>query len=332
MSDAFVYFFANPCFDSLQSVTLVHHNGELSIEGSRQAHIYKARELIFSESQVIATPVFRAPYSILAVMQASLLDSEPFEQRLEVMELRVCSRQRVLPSDFQSCLVYTWQARLAPDWNRVAQYLFHGRDFLVNTGVQLAVEYMILATETQTTLTLAGRTIRLPRMTMADLRKSRHDRATLQWLSAEEVPIEPLQCYVLPSMETAIAIAVAPKVCPDCPYGRFQELKKFWKDTYGYPIPEETEGTMIYVKVRFREPRERCYVYPILCVRPTEPQPLACRNPYGIISEFLQCVELKMSHVCGQKFQLVSYNSAFPTLKQRWTAKDAQVGLHSQGP
>ncbi|XP_037577057.2 uncharacterized protein LOC119459294 [Dermacentor silvarum] len=149
----------------------------------------------------------------------------------------------------------------------------------------------------------------------------------LQRLCVEEVPIEPLQCYVLPSMKTAIVIAVSFKVCPDCPYGSFRGLKKFWKNTYGYHIPEETEGTMIYVKVRFPEPRERCYVYPILCVRPTKPQPLACRNPYDIISEFLQCVELKMSHVCGQKFQLVSHHPAFPTSELRWTAKDAQTKI-----
>ncbi|XP_072144132.1 uncharacterized protein [Dermacentor andersoni] len=205
---------------------------------------------------------------------------------------------------------------------------FTGRDFLVATGVLPAIEWQILATETKTELTVAAGGIRLRHMTLADLlRVSRIDRATLERLCVMEVPIEPLQCYVLPSMKTATAIAASFKVCSDCPYRSFQELKRFWKNTYGYRIPEETERTMIYVKVRFRASSDRCYVYPILCVRPTEPQPWARVNPYPIMGAFLQCVKLRMGQVCGQGFPLVSRSPAFPTSELLWTAKDAQTEI-----
>ncbi|XP_037505375.1 uncharacterized protein LOC119381671 [Rhipicephalus sanguineus] len=328
MSDSAVFFFANPNFDTLQCVTLVRGDDEVSIETSRQEHIYKARELIFRERQVIATPVLQVPYSVLAITQKSLLDSEPFRQRLESMRLRVCSRQRVLPREFQSCLSYTMLALLAPAWNRVGPYLCQGREFLVAAGVIPAIEWQILATETKTELTLAAGGIRLRHMTLADLlRVSKIAHSTLVELCVKEVPIEPMQCFVLPSMRIATAIAVSFKVFSDCPYGSFQELKKFWKNTYGYRIPDETERTMIYVKVRFRTSRDRCYVYPILCVRPREPQPLARINPYPIIGAFLQCVKLRMGQVCGEPFPMVSRSPAFPTPQLRWTAKDAQTGI-----
>ncbi|KAL1428910.1 hypothetical protein MTO96_016662 [Rhipicephalus appendiculatus] len=402
MSDSAVFFFANPNFDTLQCVTLVHGDDEASIEASRQEHIYKARELIFRERQVIATPVLQVPYSVLAIMQPnppiiidqhnsrlprlptpyiggnkctaayrvltacsrhtvgplqkSLLDSQPFRQRLEAMQLRLCSRQRVLPREFQSCLSYTMLALLAPAWNRVGPYLCQGREFLVAAGVIPAIEWQILASETKTELTLAAGGIRMRHMTLADLlRVSKIDHATLVELCVKEVPIEPMECFVLPSMRIATAIAVSFKVFSDCPYGSFQDLKKFWKNTasrpfflatvrfggghacvlinsdllvqYGYRIPDETERTMIYVKVRFRTSRDRWYVYPILCVRPREPQPLARINPYPIIGSFLQCVKLRMSQVCGEPFPMVSRSPAFPTPQLRWTAKDAQTGI-----
>ncbi|KAH6937221.1 hypothetical protein HPB50_026006 [Hyalomma asiaticum] len=94
---------------------------------------------------------------------------------------------------------------------------------------------------------------------------------------------------------------------------------------YGYRIPGQTETTMIYVKVRFRSNDDRTYVYPILCVRPTEPRLVARVNPYPIMLDFLQCVTLRMSHVCGEP--IVPRGPAFPTAQLRWTAMDAEVGF-----
>ncbi|KAL3181272.1 hypothetical protein MRX96_008769 [Rhipicephalus microplus] len=132
-------FFTNVNYDNLECVTLVYDDYELSREASRQRHIYKTRELIFSESHVTAAPVLQAPYSVMATIPKSLLDSEPFRQLLEAMELRVCSRQRALPQDFQTCLTYTMVALVAPAWNKVGRYLCQGRDFLVADDVIPAI-------------------------------------------------------------------------------------------------------------------------------------------------------------------------------------------------
>lgn len=328
MSTATVFSFANPIFDELQSVTLEHCDDEVAVAVSRQVHIYKTRELIFTERQVIATPVLQTPYHVLAVMQESLLDSQPFQERLKAMQLRVCSRERPHPHVFESCLRYTMVALLAPGWNQVGSYLCQGRDFLVATGVLPAVEWRVRATDRQTELTLAAGGIRLRHMTLADLlRTSKIDHATLVELRTTEVAIEPLQCHVLPSMTIATAISVSFMVFSDSPYGSFHELQRFWKNTYGYRIPGQTESAMIYVKVRFPSNPDRTYVYPILCVRPTEPRPLARVNPYPIILAFLQCVTLRMSQVCGQPFTILPRGPTLPTAQLRWTAMDAEDGI-----
>ncbi|KAL3230386.1 hypothetical protein MRX96_023436 [Rhipicephalus microplus] len=279
MSDPAVLVLVNPDYDNLECVTLVYDDYELSIEASRQLHICKTRELIFRESH------------------KSLLDSEPFRQLLEAMELRVCSRQRALPQDFQTCLTYTMVALVAPAWNKVGRYLCQGRDFLVANGV-IPANWQILATETKTELTLCAVGIRLRHMTLVDLlRTSQISQDTLVRLLENEVAIEPMECFVLPSMDIATAISVSFKLFPDCRFRRFRHLKRFWKKTYGYRLPDQTEPRMTYVKVRFRTRQDRHYVYPILCVRPREAEPVAPINPDPIIGSFLQCVKLRMGQL-----------------------------------
>ncbi|XP_075734042.1 uncharacterized protein C18orf63-like [Rhipicephalus microplus] len=242
------------------------------------------------------------------------------------MELRVCSRQRALPQDFQTCMTYTIVALLAPTCNKVGRYLCQGRDFLVADDVIPAINWQILATKTKTELTLCAVGIRLRHMTLVDLlRTSQISQDTLVRLLENEVAIAPMECFVLPSMDIATAIAVSFKLFPDCRFRRFKRLKRFWKKTYGYRLPDQTEEMMIYVKVQFRTRRDHYYVYPILCVRSREAQSLARINPYPIIGFFLQYVKLRMGQLCGEPFSMVSHIPAFPIPQLRWTAKDAQV-------
>ncbi|XP_075737341.1 uncharacterized protein LOC142776896 [Rhipicephalus microplus] len=326
--DPAVLVLVNPDYDNLECVTLVYDDYELSIEASRQLHICKTRELIFRESHVTAAPVLQAPYSIMATIPKSLLDSEPFRQLLEAMELRVCSRQRALSQDFQTCLTYTIVALVAPDWNKVGRYLCQGRDFLVADGVIPAVDWQILATKTKTELTLCGLGIRLRHMTLVDLLgTSKINHGTWVQLHENEVAIEPMECFVLPSLNIATATAVSFKLFSDCPFRSFKDLKKFWKNTYGYRLPDQTEEMMIYVKVQFRTRRDHYYVYPILCLRPREAQILERINPYPIIGSFLQYVKLRMGQLCSEPFSMVSRIPVFPTPQLRWTAKDAQTGI-----
>ncbi|KAL3181271.1 hypothetical protein MRX96_008768 [Rhipicephalus microplus] len=335
-------------FDMLNKVNsamllawLCHNNVPCNIKTKESDTLFKiAQELIFRESHVTAAPVLQAPYSVMATIPKSLLDSEPFRQLLEAMELRVCSRQRAQPQDFQTCLTYTMVALVAPAWNKVGRYLCQGRDFLVADGVIPAVDWQILATKTKTELTLCGLGIRLRHMTLVDLLgTSKISHETWVQLRENEVAIEPMECFVLPSMKIALATAVSFKLFSDCPFRSFKDLKKFWKNTehtpinsdllvqYGYRLPDQTEEMMIYVKVQFQTRRDHYYVYPILCVRPREAQSLARINPYPIIGSFLQYVKLRMGQLCGEPFSMVSRIPAFPTPQLRWTAKDAQTGI-----
>ncbi|KAH7931530.1 hypothetical protein HPB51_029820 [Rhipicephalus microplus] len=230
MSDAAVFFFTNVNYDNLECVSLIYDNYELSIEASRQRHIYKTRELIFRESHVTAAPVLQAPYSVMAT---------------------------------------------------------------------------------------------IPLVDLLGTSKISHE--TWVQLRENEVAIEPMECFVLPSMKIALATAVSFKLFSDCPFRSFKDLKKFWKNTYGYRLPCKTEPRMTFVKVRFQTRNDRYYVYPILCVRPTEVQPLAPINPDPIIGSFLQCVKLRMGQLLGEPFSMVSRSPAFPTPQLHWTAKDTRA-------
>ncbi|CAN7980537.1 unnamed protein product, partial [Ixodes pacificus] len=240
------------------------------------------------------------------------------------MNLTVVSTYPVVPSDFQACLRYTTLAKMAPLWNKVGQYLCQGRDFLLSTGILPAIEWKILVTETETEVTLVACGVKLQLMTLSDIWEIHSLNAELMdRLRCSEVEIEPVPCFVLPSMKAASIVSVSFKGFANCPYSSYAKLRKFWKNTYGYRIPEEARQTMIYVRVLFGASRDCAYTYPILCVRPRQPVAVPRVNPYPILGTFLRCFEAKLREVCGEGLALVLRKPSFPTASLKWTARDA---------
>ncbi|CAN8014159.1 unnamed protein product [Ixodes persulcatus] len=131
-------------------------------------------------------------------------------------------------------------------------------------------------------------------------------------------------------MKAASIVSVSFKGFANCPYSSYANLRKFWKNTYGYRIPEEARQTMIYVRVLFGASRDCAYTYPILCVRPRQPIVVPRVNPYPILGTFLRCFEAKLREVCGEGLTLVLRKPSFPTASLKWTARDAhQIGIHN---
>ncbi|EEC00382.1 hypothetical protein IscW_ISCW000950 [Ixodes scapularis] len=131
-------------------------------------------------------------------------------------------------------------------------------------------------------------------------------------------------------MKAASIVSVSFKGFAHCPYSSYDNLRKFWKNTYGYRIPEEARQTMIYVRVLFGASRDCAYTYPILCVRPRQPLVVPRVNPYPILGTFLRCFEAKLREVCGEGLALVLRKPSFPTASLKWTAWDAhQVGIEN---
>lgn len=93
---------------------------------------------------------------------------------------------------------------------------------------------------------------------------------------------------------------------------------------YGYRLANEAENTMIYVGVQFWASAERCYTYPILCVRAQQPILVPRVNPYPIMDSFLRLLQAKLSGSCGGGFNMPLRKPSFPSAAVRWTAADAQ--------
>lgn len=324
MSHHCVSLISNNDFETLLSVSFAYHDDGGFPGTARQMHIFKARELIFTESRLIATPVLRRPYSVLAVMKRELLDSDSFSDLLQGLELVVTSACHVTPEDYQACMTYTIGANLAPAWNQVGRYFCEGRDFLVETGPLSAIEWELFVTERQSELVVTAFAIQLEQMTLSYLLGVPEVGPVLQQrLNFGEVSIRPLICYVLPSMKTACAIAVSLAPFPGCEYSSFQNLRLYWEKTYGYHIPEDLESTMSYVKVCFKGDTTRFYTYPILCVRPKPLGPVAHINPRSTIDKFMEYVKLKMAKLLNT----TARGPAYPTAALHWTAKDSEVRM-----
>lgn len=125
-------------------------------------------------------------------------------------------------------------------------------------------------------------------------------------------------------MKQASIVSVSFKPFGDCQCSSYRALQKYWKNTYGYRLANEAENTMIYVGVRFWASAERCYTYPILCVRAQQPILVPRVNPYPIMNSFLRLLQAKLSGSCGGGFNMPLRKPSFPSAAVRWTAADAQ--------
>ncbi|VDI51369.1 Hypothetical predicted protein [Mytilus galloprovincialis] len=70
-------------------------------------------------------------------------------------------------------------------------------------------------------------------------------------------------CHILPSMKKGTIVNITHELPDDGPFRSYKELKRHWKNHYGYRLPEEEEG-MIYYQINFRPLGERLFSYPLL--------------------------------------------------------------------
>uniref|UniRef100_A0A1B6CIA3 DUF4708 domain-containing protein n=1 Tax=Clastoptera arizonana TaxID=38151 RepID=A0A1B6CIA3_9HEMI len=108
--------------------------------------ILKCRCLIFTEPEVIASPVLGAIKQIYVIVSRTFYESRKLNHHLEKLNMKGHQPMPVTNTVYESCLRYTFLARLAPSWNQVDKYLIQGRDFLKATTPLNAVKLDIVMT------------------------------------------------------------------------------------------------------------------------------------------------------------------------------------------
>ncbi|XP_064467114.1 uncharacterized protein LOC135378140 [Ornithodoros turicata] len=318
---ACVFFFQNPDFKTLENLQLALRTNGVDGDMMRQQCILKCRELIFSECQIIASPILQLPFGIRVILSDAHFESAEFQNRLSNLSLHISSRGLVQPNDFQTCLTYTSLARLAPSWNQVGQHLCQGKSFLISSGWLSTIRMEVVVTKCETEVSLTGGGIKLHHMSLSHIWNGEViSGELLEMLRTSEVQIEPLPCFVLPSMKQGHIMSVSFKTFDNRMFPGFESMHRFWKNMYGYSIPKEAGPTMIYVKVMFLAFPSKYYTYPILCVRPYQPLVHPRVNHLPIVASFLHDLEVCWKQIFGRSLSLLLRKPAFPTPQITWTA------------
>ncbi|XP_071176051.1 uncharacterized protein C18orf63-like [Mytilus edulis] len=280
-----------------------------------QIQTIKCREIIFTEPDVIASPSFELESIFHVVLQQALFKTGRLQARFQKLGLEISKAFLVTPAQYQSCLRYTLLAKLAPNWNKAGQWLIQGRDFLMQAGYANAVKMDLTVTNGELFFTVDASTVRFPSLTIEDLDvPAPCYNNFLQNKSAiiHQHSIPMVWCHILPSMKKGTIVNITHDLPDDGPFRSYKELKRHWKNHYGYRLPEEEEG-MIYYQINFRPLGERLFSYPEPCLRARDIQRIQRVDPKPILISFLQDLQKKMPRICGFPLKLHS-KACYPTI------------------
>nr|CAD7568068.1 unnamed protein product [Timema californicum] len=116
-----------------------------------------------------------------------------------------------------------------------------------------------------------------------------------------ELSLGAQQLHVLPSLKKGRIVSISRRIPSSCPYQSYKELKRHWKNLYGYRLPESDE-TILYFTMHFNAFSSTVYTYPSLCVRPDGIQFHSRVNFKEVLGSFIQDLTKKVPRICGHEF------------------------------
>ncbi|XP_067118218.1 uncharacterized protein C18orf63-like [Centruroides vittatus] len=190
---------------------------------------------------------------ISVIMKLEDWNYSDIKSDLVPMKLHVVSTEDVTTFSLKQALTYTILAKLAPKWNQVGNLLVQGKDFLLQEQPLNAVDLEIMVTKKEILLCIEAICIKFPKMKIKEELYESPIRDTEQ-----NVVID--SCYVLPSLKKGLISSVW-KVFPECSLPNFKAMRKYWKNTYGYRLPENDDN-IIYYNVKFWADSDKIFTYP----------------------------------------------------------------------
>ncbi|XP_053539816.1 uncharacterized protein C18orf63 isoform X4 [Ictalurus punctatus] len=309
-SEECLFFIPAPDLKKLYSVFLsfLSFSSQADEGELRNSQVKTCRELLHLHPDLIASPVLGSYGGIRVVLTITFFRRGIIQAYAQSHNLQISSPQRVLPSMLQTCLSYSFTARLAPNWNRAGQYLIPGKDFLSDSSKRIAVVMELNVNETELCVSVEASTIRLPPVTLRDFdvpapvmerflnnqETVLHTKAPNNW------------CYVLPSMKKGQVVSIGRTLPPECPFQTYADLQKHWNGMYGYCLPPQNEDEVLYCSVYFKPLGEKLFTYPLCCIRILPVQCFPRVNLQGALRAFISDVRSLMENVCGFPAQMAS--------------------------
>ncbi|XP_052229839.1 uncharacterized protein C18orf63-like isoform X2 [Dreissena polymorpha] len=303
-----ILFATPPPLDQLRALT-VNIPNTVPTASRFQPQVIKCREFIFTEPEVIGTPSADInDHSFHLVTNVSLIQSGKIQNRLSRIGLQVSSPYSVSTELYQACLQYTITARLSPAWNKAGPWLIQGRDFLTQKGCSNAVRMDLTVVNNELYFTLVATALKQGPLQVTDLDilgRQLERYFTNTDVSIEHDHIASDWCYILPSMKRGRIWSISHHLPEESPFTSYKDIKRHWKNTYGYRLPETDEGLHFY-QINFGPFGGKLFNYPEVCLRPREMQRMSRIDPKPILRSFVLEIQSKFPTVCGHPIKLQS--------------------------
>lgn len=283
--------------------------------------VLKCRMLIFSENQILSSPVLYSDTSLYVIASKTFIASGQLKKLLDCYGFTECNEagcQRIPVTDslLQTCLKYTLKARLAPMWNQLgANLLVQGRDFLMETAPMSAIKIEFIVQGDQVILSIVPQRVKVPHLQLSDLEIA---PKTIKMFLTQQVStlfghsIGREWLCTLPGFRNGRVLSISHQIPPTCPFLTYQHMKRHWKNMYGFRLPEQQPGATCspagpYITISFKKrlcPEDIGYTYPALCVRPQNPMFLPNVDQHAIVQAFTGDLSSRLLNLCGIPFSM----------------------------
>ncbi|XP_047366408.1 uncharacterized protein LOC124955677 isoform X1 [Vespa velutina] len=193
-------------------------------------------------------------------------------------------------------------------WNKVGQYYIQGKHFYTSMQEMNALKLQISINDGNVLFKFQPRKLKIPFIQLEDFYLLRS--SILDFLIDNNGFINLTEfsqsVYVLPSMNMGKVISVVKKIPSSCPFKDYEQLRRHWKNMYGYRLPKTPEG-IIYYNIKFSSPGVNHFTYPSTCVALKPLQLFPSNDNEYIISLFIDDIRKTISEICGKKLQILSH-------------------------
>ncbi|XP_033117620.1 uncharacterized protein C18orf63-like [Anneissia japonica] len=322
-------FFANLAnADKLWSVKVrINDQQQCGATQKMRPQIMKCRELIFTEPLVIASPCLMEDGFIFVVVHQGYWNTGILQNHFLKMGLMHDNAIPVTNAVLQACLSYTLRAKLAPLWNKSGDIYIQGRDFLSSSSRCNALRLELTVSKSEICLAVQPKGIRLPPFRLQDFQICQpilNHFSKSKYYVIQEFSIDDKWCHVLPSMKLGKVVNITRSIPDTSPFKSYKDIRRYWKNTYGYRLPEDEEGT-IYCNIHFPAIGPILFTYPHWCVRKFDVVYLPRVDHELVLQTFVMDFQKKVGSLCGCQMLL--------TTKPRYPVTGAQeVGSQSFQP
>nr|XP_046467090.1 uncharacterized protein LOC124211751 [Neodiprion pinetum] len=133
--------------------------------------------------------------------------------------------------------------------------------------------------------------------------------------------------HVLPSFKRGKVTSISKKIPQTCSFNSYEQIKEYWKNMYGYNLPESDVG-LIYYQVCFPWPEQNYYHYPSCCIKAVQPTQLFPDNGEHITQQFLQDLTERVPTIFGSTLKLQELPSRPPS--DNWQKNDHKENILNQ--